>query len=143
MTARWANPGDDTLDALELVQRSLSVGMVMTPRADLSTCRREETACEVMARNTERFSFLPVVNVDGCILGVYNAERWFAEDAPSEPIGHDFEPFSEDMVIGTDAAYSDRYIRVEREAREATRGMWGHAHNFDPRAHRHRELRKD
>ena len=36
------------------------------------------------------------------------------------------------------AAYSDRYTRVEREAREAKRGMWAHAHNFDPRAHRHR-----
>ena len=41
------------------------------------------------------------------------------------------------------AAYSDRYIHVEQEAREATRGMWGHAHNFDPRAHRHRGPRKD
>ena len=40
------------------------------------------------------------------------------------------------------AAYSDRYIHVEREAREAERGMWAHAHNFDPRAHRHRGLRK-
>ena len=40
------------------------------------------------------------------------------------------------------AAYSDRYMRVEREAREAKRGMWAHAHNFDPRAHRHREPRK-
>ena len=40
------------------------------------------------------------------------------------------------------AAYSDRYIHVEREAREAKRGMWAHAHNFDPRAHRHREPRK-
>ena len=37
------------------------------------------------------------------------------------------------------AAYSDRYLRVEREAREAKRGMWAHAHNFDPRAHRHRK----
>ena len=37
------------------------------------------------------------------------------------------------------AAYSDRYMRVEREAREAKRGMWAHAHNFDPRAHRHRK----
>ena len=37
------------------------------------------------------------------------------------------------------AAYSDRYMRVEQEAREAKRGMWGHAHNFDPRAHRHRQ----
>ena len=41
------------------------------------------------------------------------------------------------------AAYSDRYKHVEREAREAKRGMWAHAHNFDPRAHRHREQRKD
>ena len=37
------------------------------------------------------------------------------------------------------AAYSDRYKHVEREAREAKRGMWAHTHNFDPRAHRHRE----
>ena len=40
------------------------------------------------------------------------------------------------------AAYSDRYTRVEREAREAKRGMWAHAHNFDPRAHRHRKQGK-
>ena len=39
------------------------------------------------------------------------------------------------------AAYGDRYLHVEREAREARRGMWAHAHNFDPRAHRHRERR--
>ena len=41
------------------------------------------------------------------------------------------------------AAYSDRYKHVEREAREAKRGMWAHAHNFDPRAHRHRDQREN
>ena len=41
------------------------------------------------------------------------------------------------------AAYHDRYRQLEREAREAKRGMWAHAHNFDPRAHRHREPEKD
>ncbi|MCY4319521.1 MAG: thermonuclease family protein, partial [Alphaproteobacteria bacterium] len=40
------------------------------------------------------------------------------------------------------AAYDDRYRQLEREARRAKRGMWAHAHNFDPRAHRHRETRK-
>jgi len=40
------------------------------------------------------------------------------------------------------AAYSDRYIHVEREARAAKRGMWAHSHNIDPRAHRNREPRK-
>ena len=107
MTARWANPSDDGPDVLERVQRSLSVDMVMTPRADLSTCRREETACEVVARNTERFSFLPLVDDDGRILGLYGAERWFGRDAPPELIGDDFEPFSEDIVIGADASIVD------------------------------------
>ena len=34
------------------------------------------------------------------------------------------------------AAYSGRYKRVERAAREARRGMWAHARNIDPRAWR-------
>ena len=37
------------------------------------------------------------------------------------------------------AAYSDRYKHIEREARQAQRGMWGHAANIDPRAWRHRK----
>ncbi len=41
------------------------------------------------------------------------------------------------------AAYSERYKHVEREAREAKRGMWAHAHNFDPRAHRHWEQKEN
>ena len=40
------------------------------------------------------------------------------------------------------AAYSDRYKRIEQEARREKRGMWDHAHNFDPRDHRHRKRRK-
>ena len=40
------------------------------------------------------------------------------------------------------AAYGDRYSEVEREARAAKRGMWGHVKNIDPRAHRHRKRRK-
>ena len=36
------------------------------------------------------------------------------------------------------AAYSDRYKFVEREARQAKRGMWDHAVNIDPRQWRHR-----
>ncbi len=37
------------------------------------------------------------------------------------------------------AAYSDRYTHVEREAREAKRGMWAHARNFDLGVHRRHE----
>ncbi len=35
------------------------------------------------------------------------------------------------------AAYSDRYKRVEREARRAGRGLWSHKVNIDPRNWRH------
>ena len=105
--AKWANSGDDGPDVLERVQRGLTVDMVMTERLDLCTCRIDETACEVMARNTGQFSFLPVVNGQGRILGLYAAERWFGKDAPQERIGDDFEPFSEDIVIGADASIID------------------------------------
>lgn len=37
------------------------------------------------------------------------------------------------------AAYGHRYNHVEREARKARRGMWGHAVNIDPRQWRHRK----
>ena len=38
------------------------------------------------------------------------------------------------------AAHDGRYGHVQREAREAKRGMWAHSRNFDPGAHRHRKL---
>ncbi len=36
------------------------------------------------------------------------------------------------------SAYGGRYKHVEREARQAGRGMWGHAVNIDPRRWRRR-----
>ena len=103
----WANPGGSGPDVLERVQRSLTVDMVMTPRAALETCRCDETVNAVMARNTENFSYLPVVDGKERILGLYCAARWSGEKKPKEPIGDDFLPFSEDIVIGADASIID------------------------------------
>lgn len=36
------------------------------------------------------------------------------------------------------SAYGNQYKQIEREARSARRGMWGHAEIYDPRAWRHR-----
>ena len=36
------------------------------------------------------------------------------------------------------SAYGDQYKHIEREARNARRGMWGHAEAYDPRDWRHR-----
>jgi len=104
---RWANPGDPGPDVLERVQRNLTVDMIMAPRDDLETCRCDEIASTIEARNTENFSYLPVVDETGRILGLYCAARWFDSNAPKEPIGNDFVPFSEDIVIGADANIID------------------------------------
>ena len=110
----WAGRDDIGLDALERVQYGLTVDMIMTPRDSLMTCRREDSVREVMARNTDNYSFLPVVNVAGRIFGLYRAEQWFAEEAPDQPIGDEFEALSEDLVIGADATITE-FIRTADE----------------------------
>ena len=107
MTTPWIIPNVNEPDLLERVQRSLTVDMIMTPRSELRTCRPDETAGAVMERNTKQFSFLPVMDATERLMGLYNAERWFHKEAPPEPIGNDFEPFSEDVVIGVDASIID------------------------------------
>ncbi|MGO4916556.1 hypothetical protein [Pseudogemmobacter sp. W21_MBD1_M6] len=104
---RWAARGDIGFEVLDRVQGSLTVGMIMTPRDILMTCRREESAATVMARNVDSFSFIPVVDDRGRYLGLHNAEQWFGRTAPDALIKEDFEPFSEDMVIGADASIFD------------------------------------
>lgn len=111
---RWANSEDAWPDVLERVQRSLTVDFIMTPRARLQTCRRDETASAVMSRNKQHFSFLPVEDDAKRVLGLYKAERWFGADAPSKQIGDDFVPFSEDIVIGADASIID-FVKVADE----------------------------
>ena len=109
--APWAGRGDTRLNALERVQRGLTVEMIMTPRDRLMTCQRDDNSRKVVDRNTERYSYLPVVDGNSRILGLYQAERWFEEEAPDQPIGDDFEPFSEDLVIGANASIID-FVRA-------------------------------
>ena len=122
-TTRWANPDGAGPDVLARVQRSLTVDMIMTPRDDLETCRCDETAGTVMVRNTDNFSFLPVVDGKERILGLYHAARWFGEEAPQQPISDDFLPFSEDIVIGADASIIDFVTTAdERQTRLVVSG---------------------
>ena len=81
---------------------SLTVESIMTPRSGLMTCRREDSMHEVMSRNTDGYSCLPVLDEADVILGLYRAEKWFGKEAPEQPIGADFEPLSEALVIGAD-----------------------------------------
>ena len=56
----------------------------MTPRARLMTCRREDSVRAVMSKNTDSYSFLPVVDDEEVILGLYKAEQWFGREPPEQ-----------------------------------------------------------
>ena len=99
----WAGQATVGFDALERVHRGLTVELIMTPRCRLMTCRREDSVRDVMSRNTGMYSYLPVVDEAGVILGLYRAEKWWGEEAPDQPICADFEPLSEALVMGADA----------------------------------------
>lgn len=99
----WAKRADVGFLALEGVQRGLTVGSIMTPRDRLMACRREDSARAVMSRNTGRYGFLPVLDDKNDILGLYRAEQWFGREAPDQPIGADFLPLAETLIVGADA----------------------------------------
>ena len=99
----WARRADVGFRALEGVQRGLTVESIMTPRARLMTCRRRDSVRELMSRNTGRYSFLPVLDEKDGILGLYRDEQWFGREPPDQPIGADFVPLAEALVVGVDA----------------------------------------
>jgi hypothetical protein len=100
----WASNHDGSLGDLFKVQGSLAVGLIMTPRSELATCKLDETAEQVNSRNPNRFSFFPVTCDNDGIIGLYDASRWFDAKAPPTPIKGDFLHLSEDIVIGADAS---------------------------------------
>lgn len=106
----WATNHDASLDKLQRVQGSLTVGLIMVPREDFLVCRPSQTAAEVKTTNPLNFSYLPVVDDKGRVIGLYNAERWFHCAAPDGYVCDDFLPLSEEIVIGADASIFD-FIR--------------------------------
>ncbi len=81
----WATNHDASLDVLKRVQGSLTVDLIMVPRAAFQTCTTEETVAQVNSRNPEGFSYLPVIDGQRRVIGLYHAERWLSADAPDTP----------------------------------------------------------
>lgn len=106
----WAANHDASLDKLRRVQGSLTVGLIMVPRADFQTCSLSHAAVEVKARNADNYSFLPVVDDGDRVIGLYNAEQWFGIEPQDEMVGANYLALSEDTVIGADASIFD-FIR--------------------------------
>lgn len=71
------------------------------------TCQPGDLLPGVVAKNTEFFSYIPVVNAEYHIIGLLRAEKWFVDSPPSGPVADFFEPLSERQVIGSDASIFD------------------------------------
>ena len=112
MTA-WAARADTTLEMVQAMQAGLTVGFIMTPRGKLMTCRPNDCIGCLMAKNVDRFSFLPVEQADPItglyrITGIYRAEQWFDKaPPPGKSIGDDFERLTEDHLVGSNASILD------------------------------------
>jgi hypothetical protein len=109
----WGTNHDASIEKLQKVQGSLTVGLLMVSRNDFVTCRPTDTAESVASKNTLNFSFFPVED-EGRILGLYNAERWFRVEAPEDPIGNDYQRLSEDILIAADASIFDFIMQADR-----------------------------
>ena len=100
----WASNHDASIAKLEKVQGSLTVGLIMVPRNELLCCTPQQTAAEIKALNVNGFSALPVQDENGNFIGLYDAQRWFSDDAPDDPVIGDFLQLSEAILVGADAS---------------------------------------
>ncbi len=118
----WATNHDASIENLRKVQGRLTVGLIMVPRADFLTCSPSDTVAEVKRRNTNSFSFIPVLDDSERVIGLYNAERWFEADAPDTLVAEDFAPLSEDNIIGADASIFDFILQADRRSPRRFKG---------------------
>jgi len=111
----WPARSNTNLEAVEAVQGRLPVSLIMVPRADLVTCRPDETVSDINAKNTDRFSYWPVIDDAGGIIGLHHAEPWFDIGAPNETVAARMEPLCETNLIGADASILDFVRFADRE----------------------------
>ena len=99
-TVGWASSGSIGPATFDQVQESLTVDMIMTPRDDLVMCQCQDRVDAVVKGNTDRYSYFPVKDERGDVLGLFQAEEWFDKEAPACPVAEVYEPLSERHLIG-------------------------------------------
>ena len=102
-----------SIEKLNRVQGSLTVGLIMVERKHFLTCSPDETARAVKEKNLDNYSFLPVLDDQEQVIGLYDAQRWFDAEAPETLIGDDFQLLSERIVIGADASIFDFLLQAK------------------------------
>ena len=116
---------DRGLAGLQVVHAGLPVEMIMTPRPFFS-CHPSETCANVKARNTDRFSFVPVMDRDR-ILGLLDARPLFNEASPKGAVSDHYKPLSEEMLIGADASIWEFIRTADTPGKETRLVVKGHS----------------
>ena len=116
---------DRGLAGLQVVHAGLPVEMIMTPRPFFS-CHPEEACANVKARNTDRFSFVPVMDRDR-ILGLLDARPLFNEASPKGAVSDHYKPLSEEMLIGADASIWQFIRTADTPGKETRLVVKGHS----------------
>lgn len=110
----WTSSTAYNTNLFDALQSGLTVNMIMTPRADILTCKSTELIPDVLRRNPDRFSYIPVDD-HGRLIGLFHAERWFSKQAPNEQVGSYFEPLSEATLIGANAGIIEFVRRADEQ----------------------------
>src|ERR1700730_6125808 len=109
VTDRWANHEEiGCSDVFETLHSGLTVQLIATDRGDLMTCKSHDAVSAIINRNTAQYDFIPVIDGRGGgdpgIIGLFHAEKFRKEPIPQGCVGDDFQPLSEDFLIGADAS---------------------------------------
>jgi hypothetical protein len=82
----------------------VKITTIATPREQFVSCSPDEIVADVAVRNTEKFDFMPVQNVEGVVLGVVKLASYFDVPAPAKRISDFLIPLGEQHLIGADAS---------------------------------------
>lgn len=105
---RWAALEDNPHSSLAVVQESLPINLIATPRQDFIYCRPNETIAVVIERtDAPGYDFLPVLGPgagDETVLGVLEVAQMRNRFPPEGTVHQYMQPLAEQHLIGADAS---------------------------------------
>lgn len=97
----------------ELVQNRLNVSIIMTPRNQLKTCQLSDKIDDLIKKNLENFSFLPVSDTLENIIGVLNLKN--KNLIRNNLVKEYYEPINEKIIIGGNSNINEFIKNVKEE----------------------------
>ena len=93
-----------SIETLNEIQTRLRVSMIMTTRDRMAVCRQDELIAEVLERNNGQFTYLPVVDRDEKVIGIFDCFSDEAKSSGDATIKSQLQALNEDLLIGGDAS---------------------------------------